>query len=258
MDPQLFGYAPDLEGAAPALRDAANRGIVAGLLGAPADLGNGLLNAGKEVAGVVGNKIGLLSADQMPQPVSDPFLGSEWWGQKMQDAGLVSPDRRPLAELLAGAAVPDGGLLAAMSPEGKARLLAALQAGAPSGRFRLGDVTQGQAKGLDALFGRPSAATDVYMTDDGVRHLLAGRIGQDGYTPEQVTQFAQQAMAKRSSPDLNVAKGGQAPGLLSAGLVDLASGRPYSARMPLKQVDDGLEVRTVVPEGLAARNNKAP
>jgi hypothetical protein len=86
------------------LLDAMNRGAIGGLLGAPVDMANGLLNAGKMAAGYVGHKTGLLSTDQMPQPDVSPLLGSEWWGQKMQDAGMVSPQRNAPAEFLAGVA----------------------------------------------------------------------------------------------------------------------------------------------------------
>lgn len=150
------------------------------------------------------------------------------------------------------------GQAGAISPEGKARLLADLQAGKGSGTYRLGDVTQGQAAGLDALFGRPAPSRDVFMTDASANHLLAGRIRQDGFSPEEVARFAEQAMASCARPDLNTAKGGQNPSLLNGGLRDQATGRPYDARMPLRQAEDGYEVRSVVPEGLRSRNNKAP
>lgn len=86
------------------LLDAYNRGAVGGLLGTPVDMANGVLNAGKMAAGYIGNQTGLLSGDQMPQPDMMPVGGSEWIGQKMQDAGMVSPNRNMSAEMLAGLA----------------------------------------------------------------------------------------------------------------------------------------------------------
>ncbi len=86
------------------LLDAYNRGAVGGLLGAPVDMANGVLNAGKMAAGYIGHQTGLLSGDQMPQPDMMPVGGSEWIGRKMQDAGMVSPNRNMPAEMLAGLA----------------------------------------------------------------------------------------------------------------------------------------------------------
>lgn len=84
------------------LTDAGNRGFVGGLLGAPVDMATGLVNAGLMAGGVLGNKLGLLGADQLPTPIQNPVGGSEWIGQQMQDAGMVSPNRNPTAETLAG------------------------------------------------------------------------------------------------------------------------------------------------------------
>jgi hypothetical protein len=84
------------------LTDAANRGVVGGLLGMPVDMATGVLNAGLMGGGYLGNKLGLLTADQLPQPIENPVGGSEWLGQKMQDAGMVSENRNPVAETLMG------------------------------------------------------------------------------------------------------------------------------------------------------------
>ncbi len=88
------------------LTDAANRGAVAGLLGGPVDMATGLLNAALMGGGYLGNKAGILSASQMPRPIENAVGGSEWIGQKMQDAGMVSGNRNPVAEMLAGVAIP--------------------------------------------------------------------------------------------------------------------------------------------------------
>ena len=64
-----------------------NRGLVAGTLGAPVDLAS-------------------MAMRPFGYSVEKPFGGSEYIGQKMQDAGLVSAERRPLAELAAGFALP--------------------------------------------------------------------------------------------------------------------------------------------------------
>ena len=60
---------------------------MAGLLGAPVDLAT-------------------LALRPFGYGVEKPVGGSEWIGQQMQDAGLVSAQRNPLAEALAGVALP--------------------------------------------------------------------------------------------------------------------------------------------------------
>lgn len=252
-----------------AARDVTNRGI-AGLLGSPVDTAALLLKP--------------LGYDH-PAPIG----GSEWVGDLMAKAGMVSADRYPLPEFLMSVALPGIGTqgakgvgllseglaalggsagrvgpknlqsqLGAMSPEGKARLLADLQAGKGSGTYRLGDVTPSQDQGLSGLFGRGTTGADVYMTDKATDHLLTGRVQQDGFAPLDVTRFAEQAMAKRAQPDLNPAKKQQNPSLLNSGMKDQTTGRSYDARMPLRQTENGYEVRSVVPEGLPPRNKKTP
>jgi hypothetical protein len=68
--------------------DVINRGTIAGTLGTPVDLANTALQA-----------VGLGS--------EKPVLGSEWIGDKMQQAGMVSPERRPVAEFAAGFVNPE-------------------------------------------------------------------------------------------------------------------------------------------------------
>jgi len=68
------------EGFIPASIDVVNRSLVAGTLGAPADIGALLLRP-------FGYK-------------EEPTLGSEYIGRKMEEAGFISPKRRPVAELL--------------------------------------------------------------------------------------------------------------------------------------------------------------
>lgn len=88
------------------LLDAANRGVIGGLLGAPVDMMNGLVSAATMAGGVAGHELGLLKPSQLPQPSQTPVGGSEWIGQKLQNAGIVSPERNPIAEALAGVALP--------------------------------------------------------------------------------------------------------------------------------------------------------
>jgi hypothetical protein len=230
-------------------------------------IGAGLRDlAGRAGASALGAPVDLASMAMAPLGYSHPapIGGSEWIGQRLVDGGIVSEQRRPVAELLTGLAAPAAALpkglafAAAMSPEGKARLLADLVAGKGSGTYRLGDVTEGQHKGLGKLFGQDGAARDVYMTDDATQHLLKGRINENGFLPAEVANFAENAMARGAKPDLNIAKQNQNPSLLGLPKRDAVTGRQYESRIPLEQIDNGYVVRTVVPEGLPARNKKPP
>lgn len=248
--------------------------------------------AGRTAANILGGPVDLAALALRPLGYQHPAPvgGSEWIGQGMESAGVVTPERRPAAEAMATLAAPGAmvgaarGLsriaelgpavapsagrygagvsavdqLGAISPEGKARLLADLQAGKGSGTYRLGDVTEGQRKALTRLGMPPTASTDVMMTDRAFQHVHNNRVLAQGFSPEDVTRFAEQAMAKRSQVDLDVAKSGQSPALMGQGLVDQASGARYEARMPLRSDGQSYEPRTVYPRGIANRNNKAP
>lgn len=256
-----------------------------------ADVGRGLLDvANRGVAGLMGGPVDVAALAlrpfgyQHPAPVG----GSEWIGNLMEQAGMVSPERRPTAEFLASLLTPSVGTggakalgllsgmgpevvgsagragplsagyqLGAISPEGKARLLADLQAGKGSGSYRLGDVTEGQLKRLKDV-GLPSPASkDVFMTDSALEHILQSRIVGDGFTPEEVVNFAKQAMAPRSSAVRGLG-GKHKAALRNDEQLDRATGRQYAAQMPLRVPKDQMEVVTVIPKGLDGRNNKAP
>ena len=73
------------------LTDAANRGLAAGL-GGPVDLAEMVINAGMGLAG--------------QKPLQKSVGGSEWIGEKMQQAGMVSEARNPAAEFLASLLMP--------------------------------------------------------------------------------------------------------------------------------------------------------
>lgn len=249
------------------LRDVANRGV-AGVLGGPVDLA-------------------ALALKPLGYQHSAPVGGSEWIGGLMEQAGMVSPERRPLPEALASMLAPSaftggaklvgvlsdmspavvgsagnvgllskGFQLGAISPEGKARLLADLQAGKGSGTYRLGDVTEGQLKGLQNLGLGPAQSRDVMMTDGVFGHLHDGRVLKDGFSPQDVTRFTEQAMSKSSQAELNTAKAHQNPALVNRKLTDTQSGKRYDAQIPLRVENGILTPATVFPRGLPSRNKK--
>ncbi|RKJ96628.1 hypothetical protein [Alicycliphilus denitrificans] len=256
------------------------------------DVGRGLLDvANRGVAGLLGGPVDAAALALKPLGYSHPapIGGSEWIGSLMEQAGMVSPERRSTAEFLASLLTPSVGTggakavgllsemspevvgsagragplsmgyqLGAISPEGKARLLADLQAGKGSGTYRLGDVTEGQLKALQRLGLGPTRSRDVTMTDGVFGHLHDGRMLKDGFSPEDVTRFTEQAMSKSSQAELNTAKAHQNPALVNRKLTDALSGKRYDAQMPLKVEDGALTPATVFPRGLPGRNKKPP
>lgn len=242
--------------------------------------------AGRTAANILGGPVDLAALALRPLGYQHPAPvgGSEWIGQGMEAAGVVTPERRPAAEAMAtlvspgamvgaarglsrfadmgpavapsagriGAGAPAVNQMGAISPEGKARLLADLQAGKGSGTYRLGDVTEGQANQLRRA-GLKSTSNDVLMTNDALRHLHDKRVMLEGYSPEEVLRFAEQAMAKRSRVDFDPGKARQQPSLLNEGMRDLVTGKRYDARMPLGSVGDAFDARSAVPDGLPPR-----
>lgn len=87
------------------LRDAGNRGVAA-TIGAPVDIITQALNLGIAGAGYLGHKSGLLN--QPPGIIENPVLGSEWIGRKMEEQGMVSGARNPVAEFLTSLILPAG------------------------------------------------------------------------------------------------------------------------------------------------------
>jgi len=268
---RLMGAGPSNSAAAPASRraliDAAFDGAVDKAT-APAVPGALRDVAGRGLAAFAGAPVDVAAMALAPAGYSHaaPVGGSEWIGKQMEQVGAISPERRPAAELLANLATPAAlpkaaatvglGFMAAMSPEGKARLLADLTAGKGSGTYRLGDVTEGQAKALQRL-GLPNTETrDVMMTDGVFDHLQSGRMARDNYSPADVTKFAEQAMSKSSQAELNSAKAYQNPALVNRKLLDAETGTRYDAQMPLKVEQGALTPATVYPRGLPPRNKK--
>lgn len=107
----LRGFAQDTQSqqqVGQGLLDAANRGLVAQTLGAPVDMATTLTNLLRAGYGYAGNKLGLLSASQMPD-LLDPGQqvgSSEWIGNQLAKGGFVSQNRNPAAETLAGLLAP--------------------------------------------------------------------------------------------------------------------------------------------------------
>lgn len=129
------------------ITDPLNRGMVAGLLGMPADMVNMLRNAGRSVQNLT-----LMAQNKPTIPMQqDPAYGQEWWGNKMQQTGYVSPNRNKLAEF--GAGLLDPGSVMTDVP-----MLA-------KGLFGFGDpATISAVGGLLGMTSKSGKAGDVFET----------------------------------------------------------------------------------------------
>jgi len=115
------------------ITDPLNRGMVAGILGMPADMVNMLRNAGRSVQNLT-----LMAQNKPTIPMQqDPAYGQEWWGNKLAQFGYVSPNRNAMAEFAAGL----------LDPTGIADNLAAKAPMLVQGLFNLGDPSMLSAAG---------------------------------------------------------------------------------------------------------------
>lgn len=105
-----------------------NKGLVADVLGTPVDMVTGLVNAPVMAAGYLGSKLGLLDADQLPQPVTKPVGGSEWFSGLLESAGMANPDDEDVSlgedvtRLVAGVAGPGAAFKAPAAARGAGRV----------------------------------------------------------------------------------------------------------------------------------------
>jgi hypothetical protein len=92
------------------INDIVGRGVIAPILGMPGDINQAIYDAGA----FVNNKIkdvevatGMVKQPRYVQPTQgNAYLGSEDIGSRMQQAGLVSSERRPMTELAASLVSP--------------------------------------------------------------------------------------------------------------------------------------------------------
>lgn len=99
--PSLLGFLQDKDSqraVGRGLLDAANRGWIAQTFGAPVDMATQAVNLGIAGAGYLGHKTGLFKRPPALLDSASVPGSSEWIGQKMQNAGMVSPERNPIAE----------------------------------------------------------------------------------------------------------------------------------------------------------------
>lgn len=186
------------------LLDSANRGIVANTLGAPVDAALNVANLGIAGAGYVGHKTGLL---REPLPLIDPqeaFGSSEWIGQQMQQRGMVSGNRNPLAEAGFSMLSPVAARGGAAVGRGVAKAdLAASENAAKAGRLgnisrQRGGVNVGSAyKDREYFHGTSGSHTELSDSYQGNVSSGAGVGHWFSYSPNYASEYAQNAAALR-------------------------------------------------------------
>lgn len=123
--------------------------------------------------------------------------------------------------------------------------------------YRLGDVTEGQARHLAELAGRKPASRDVVMDDRALRHIIENRIEKDGFTPEEVAKFAEEALRPRAKAQMATNSRHSFPSMVNESR-DPVTGRLYDATMPLYPGEGAFVVKSVFPDGLRPRKTKPP
>lgn len=185
------------------------------------------------------------------QSVAYPLLGSR--------SVLISPEQRELAQReLADYGAQVGLMGMAIDPKAQKLFEQSLIGKTISERYRLGDIKPSQASEVIALHGgnvTPNS-TNIFAQRQRVEHVRDGRIIEDGYLPAQIGNAARQAM-KPDAVVLGPSKPGDYPALFSQRVQDPVTGRSFNGLLPLKPVDDGFDLVTVIPKGLP-RKNKTP
>ena len=174
--------------------------------------------------------------------------------------GLLYGDTKPLMGLLNSPATisPDDMYNAALmfapiTPAGKASLIKALQNGGKTEGFELGILTAGQQNRLAKLIGK-DVPNSIYASPTAVNHIYKSRIAGDGFSPQEVAKFAEQALLPKSL--FSYGNASNRAELVNSGLRDTLTGRVYDARMPMDVTGDALEAVTVIPKGLGGRKTK--
>lgn len=143
-----------------------------------------------------------------------------------------------------------------IDPKSQKALVKGLIGPANTLTYRLGDIKPAQAKEVLKFNSSAKPSTnDVLVTPERERHVFDARIAEDGFSAEQTGIHAKQAMQADSS--VMPPKGfNDYPSLYSRTMVDPQTGRKYNAMMPLRPVQNGFELVTVIPSGLKTKPPK--
>ena len=159
----------------------------------------------------------------------------------------------PVDQLIVRRGLLDGPAMA-IDPKGQKRLVDGLLGNAGPERYRLGDITRKQADEVYTFGGQPVGdSLNVYVTPSiGQEHAKVARVIEDGFVPPEVGVYAKQAM-RPDSKVIPPATKKDYPLLRSESMLDPVTRKRYNAEMPLKPVEDGFELISVIPQGLPAR-----
>jgi len=142
----------------------------------------------------------------------------------------------------------------AIDPKAQKKLVDGLLGDGNAERYRLGDIKQSQANDVMTYGnGARTNALDVWMTPSTESHIQDGRTIFNNITPQKTGLHGKQAMY----PDSDVQppfKKGDFPALMSKQFFDNDEKKLYNAMMPLRTVDDGFEVVSIIPKGLRGKN----
>lgn len=187
------------------------RGLGPDVVGGPVDLAEMVTNLGRAGYGYAGHKLGLLTPEQMPQPLSASPGTSEWWAQKVNvpetGSGAYSAGR--MAPLLGGlarmAGVGGPGKVAPASPQAQK---GAIRVGGdpelmPAHQTGIAPLTQllGEHKGVIELTSPSIAITRGHLNNDfegpgGSIHLIP-RVGAFDPAAYNTTLFNRDAYTSR-------------------------------------------------------------
>ena len=172
------------------INDIVGRGVIAPILGMPGDINQAIYDAGA----FVNNKIkdvevatGMVKQPRYVQPSQgNAYLGSEDIGNRMQQAGLVSSERRPMTELAASLVSPSAVAKTAINAPKTAMnmLRMAENLEAPSRGVRNAQgmyIPRGQMGAIDVYHGSPNEF-DQFRAMDKIGSGQGGQsFGVGGY-----------------------------------------------------------------------------
>lgn len=142
----------------------------------------------------------------------------------------------------------------AIDPKAQKKLVDGLLGNGNTERYRLGDITRNQANEAYVFGGKPiGESVDVYVTPNiGQEHARVSRILDEGFLSSELGLYSKQAM-RPDSKIIPPATANDYPVLRSESMLDPVTRKRYNAEMPLRPVDDGFEMISIIPRGLPAR-----
>jgi hypothetical protein len=186
------------------INDIVGRGVIAPILGMPGDINQAIYDAGA----FVNNKIkdvevatGMVKQPRYVQPTQgNAYLGSEDIGSRMQQAGLVSSERRPKTELAASLISPGAAAKTAINAPKTAMnaLRMADNLEAPSRGIRNADgmyIPRSQMGAIDVWHGSPHKFEQFRAMDNIGGGEGAQAYGHGGYhaaSPDVAQRYATQ------------------------------------------------------------------